>query len=297
MKKILMVVWFTILMGLGNPRKWRIVRKYYKRRLRRPDLDNPSDLSEYIMAGILYKRNDAFAPYADKVAVKDYLQSKGLGNIVPQSLGDWSRAEDIEWEKLPEKFALKVNHGCGYNVFCNDSATFDRKQATKKLNRWARRNFSYIETHYSLIEPRIFAEEFLDDAGNYPVDYRIYCFRGEPAVIDATVCVNNDQSARFLHYIFDTDWNYLPQYSRRVYSDPERLPRPENFDKMLDYARTLAADFEFVRVDMYNFDGKIYFGELTFTPSGGGLAQFNDFALREMHALLAETPRGCSTEQ
>lgn len=282
-----MVIWFTILMGLGDRRRWRIVRKYYKRRLRRPDLDNPKDLSEYIMAGILHKRNDAFAPMADKVAVKDYIAGKGLGHIVPKCLGVWSRAEDIDWDALPEKFALKVNHGCGYNLFCRDKATFDRKRATKKLNRWARRKFSHIETHYSLIEPRVFAEEFLDDAGKYPVDYRIYCLRGEPAVIDCTICVDNDQSARFLHYVFDTDWRYLPHYSRRVYTDPERLPRPANFETMLDYARVLSADFDFVRVDLYNFDGRIWFGELTFTPSGGGLAQFNDAALREMYGLLA----------
>ncbi len=247
-----------------------------------PDLENPDDISEKIMSDIYHRRNDFCAPYADKVAVKEYVASKGLGHIVPKLLGVWDDARDIDWGSLPEKFALKVNHGCGYNLFCRDKATFDRESAVRKLNRWARRRFSYVETHYDSIVPKIFAEEFLDDAGNHPVDYRIYCFRGKPFVVDATICQNNDQSARFPHYIFDTEWNYRPEYSRRVYGDPERLPKPRNFDEMMRYAEILSGDFDFVRVDLYNFGGKIYFGELTFTPSGGGLGQFTDLAIREM---------------
>ncbi len=285
-KRNLMAAWYTLRMALGDRRRWRMVRKYHKRRLRRPDFERPTNLSEYIMSGIYHKRNDAFAPLADKVAVKEYVASKGLGHIVPKLLGVWSAAGDIDFDALPQKFALKVNHGCGYNVFCLDPATFDRRKAARKLDRWAKRRFSFVETHYSLIEPKIFAEEFLDDAGNHPVDYRIHCFNGEPAVIDCTICENNDQSARFPHYIFDADWNYMPHYSKRPYDDPERLPKPENFDEMMRIARLLSEDFEFVRVDLYNFDGRIYFGELTFTPSGGGLGQFTDRALEDMYALL-----------
>lgn len=285
--KKLMMAYFAIRLSLGNYRKWRLVMKYYKRRGRKPDFDNPTDISEYIMSEILHKRNDAFAPYADKIAVKDYIESKGLGHIVPKSLGVWDRSSQIDWDGLPEKFALKANHGCGYNVFCTDGKKFDRAEAAKKLDKWVRRRgYGRLQTHYLLIEPKIFAEEFLDDAGNYPVDYRIYCVKGEPVVIDATVCPDNDQSAHFPHYIFDTDWNYLPRYSTKVLEDPERLPRPENFDKMLDYARILSRDFDFVRVDLYNFAGRIWFGELTFTPSVGKLAPFTDLALREMYAKL-----------
>lgn len=269
---------------LGNRRKWKLARNYYRKRGRVPDFDNPTDFSEKVMSDILYRRNDDFYRCADKVLVKDYVASKGLGHIVPKCYGVWDSASEIDWDALPDKFALKINHGCGYNLFCRDKSTFDRKAASAKLDYWLHKPYGFLETHYLKIEPKIFAEEFLDDMGNHPVDYRIYCFHGRPFVIDATICPNNDQLARFPHYIFDTDWNYMPQYSQRVYNDPERLPRPENFDQMLEYAHKLSEDFDMVRVDLYNFAGKIYFGELTFTPSRGSFAQFNDVALRDMYA-------------
>ncbi len=286
MKKKLTRIYISLRKRLGDKREWTLKKKYHKVRGRIPDFENPSDFSEWVMSNILHERNNAFAPFADKVSVKDYVASKDLGHIVPKLLGVWDRAEDVDWDSLPEKFAIKTNQGCGYNLFCRDKSTFDTAEATKKLDKWLHEKYSAIETHYDLIEPKIFAEQFLDDAGNYPIDYRIYCFRGEPFLIDCTICENNDQAAHWPHYMFDTDWNYRPEYSREHHDDPKRIPQPEGFDKMLDYAHTLSADFEFVRVDLYNFDGKIWLGELTFTPAAGVLRQFTDLALRNMYKKL-----------
>ena len=273
-----------------NRRKWQLIHKYHITRGRMPDFDNPSDFSEYIMAGILYERNDEFGVYADKVIVKDYVESKGLKEIVPQCLGVWDSASQIDYDVLPEKFALKINHGRGYNLFCRDKAAFDKKQAQLKLDDWLNRTYSTLETHYELIEPKIFAEEFIDDnSGRLPVDYRIYCFNGKPDIIDCTVYEIDDRPETFRHYKFDSDWNYLQHYDTIVYDDYEEcLPRPKNLEKMLQYAAILSEDFEFVRVDLYDTGDKVYFGELTFTPSAGIFQSFSDLAMREMYQKLKE---------
>ncbi len=286
MKKVFMNIYFGIRKVFGDARRWRLARSYYRARGRHIDFDNPTDLSGYVMSGIFYERNNSFAPYADKVAVKDYVTSKGLGHIVPKCYGVWDDAAKVDFDSLPEKFAIKCNHGCGYNFFCRDRSTFDFEGAREMLGKWLVSKFVTPESHYDHIPPRIYAEELLEDAGNFPVDYRIFCIHGRPVVIDATICPDNDQTKHFPHYIFDTDWNYMPRYASVIHDDWKRLPKPENFDKMMEYARILSKDFEFVRVDLYNFDGKIWFSELTFTPSAGRFGQFNDLAVHEMYQKL-----------
>lgn len=288
MKKWLIIRYFSIMKRLGNKRKWILARNYYRIRKRMPDFDNPTDFSEYIMAGILREKNDMYAGYADKVLVKKYVESKGLGDIVPKCLGVWDRSSDIDYDKLPRKFALKINHGCGYNLFCWDKSTFDTREAGTTLDGWLHETYSELETHYRHIEPKIFAEELIDDLGRYPVDYRIYCFNGRPAVIDCTVSQTDTPSAStFNHYLFDTQWNYMSGYSSVAYDDWNKvLSRPKNLEKMMEYACILSADFKFVRVDLYDLGNRVCFGELTFTPSVGMLSQFNDRAIREMYGML-----------
>lgn len=286
--KRLTVAWFALRMALGNYRKWKLVLKYYKRRGRRPDFDNPTDLSEYIMSGIFYRRNNDFARYTDKLAVRDYVVSKGLRHILPKCYGAWRHAWQIDWEALPQRFVLKANHGCGYNIFCTDSASFDRAGAAKRLERWLRcRNYSRTQTHYSLIEPRVFAEEFIDDgSGGLPSDYKFMCVRGEPLCV--FLCRDRDvETGRVKFYVFDDNWNYVPAWNTRQHSDATLIPRPRNFEAMKEYARTLSRDFEFVRVDFYDTGERVLFGELTFTPDVGKLSDFSDEALREMYHELS----------
>lgn len=282
-----MMAYFVLRMALGNYRKWKLTLKYYKRRGCRPDFDHPGDLSEYIMSGILYERNHAFAPYTDKLAVRDYIESKGLGHIVPKCYGAWDNSSQIDWDSLPEKFVLKANHGCGYNLFCLDTAKFDRTNAAKKLDGWVRRKkYSRLQTHYSLIEPKIFAEEFIDDgSGVLPLDYKFMCIKGEPLCL--FFCKDRDpESGRVKFYIFDCDWNYLPQYNTRQHSDTDEIAKPKNFEIMKEYAKILSRDFDFVRVDLYDTGDRVLFGELTFTPDVGKLSEFSVQALRDMYARL-----------
>ena len=280
-----MMVYFALRMTL-NYRKWRLVLKYYKRRGRKPDFDNPTDLSEYIMSNILYKRNDAFAPLADKVLVKDYVHSKGLGHIVPQCYGVWDHSSEIDWENLPEKFALKINHGSAHNLFCTDKSSFDRAVASEKLDKWLHKRFSRLETHYNLITPKMFAEEFIDDgSGSLPLDYKFICIKGEPLCV--FFCKGRRIGAGGVRvYIFDSDWNVDPRYETKPQADAAGIAKPKNLETMKEYARILSRDFDFVRVDLYDTGDRVWFGEMTFTPDVGKLVEFSDLALRELYAKL-----------
>jgi hypothetical protein len=282
-----MIAYFVFRMAFGNYRKWKLTLKYYKRRGRRPDFDNPTDISEYIMANILYERNDAFAPYADKVLVRDYVISKGLGHILPKCYGVWDSASQVEWDKLPEKFAMKANHGCGYNLICRDGSNLDRKQAGKKLAGWMRRKgYGALQTHYKKIEPKLFAEEFIDQRnGGLPVDYKFMCIKGEPVCI--FLCTDRDpETKRVEFYVFDTDWNHLVEYQVDPHDDADRIAKPKNLEAMKEYARILSRDFDFVRVDLYDTGDRVWFGEMTFTPDVGKLSEYSTSALRKMYDML-----------
>lgn len=204
---------------------------------------------------------------ADKVAVRDYLTEKGLEGYLPRCYGVWQRAEDIDWDALPEKFVLKCSHGCSYNIICRDKAKLDRNRAVKQLNTWLREDFWKVtcEPHYRTIPHQILCEEYL---GEDPLDYKFFCFNGQPEVFYISQKKGSDfHSARLLFM----DMEGRPTEYQRV--DHPRIeevpPLPRGFGEMEELAKKLARDFPFVRVDLYNIDGRVYFSELTFTPSAG----------------------------
>lgn len=285
MKLLLMKLYFRLRGFFGDERKWYLARQYYKIRRRVPDFDNPTDLSEYILARMIYERNDVYAPHTDKVLVKDYVHSKGLGHIVPKCLGVWDSADKIDWSALPERFAVKCNHGCGYNIICSDRSKFDIEAAKLELDGWAGVKYSRYETHYHHINPRIFAEEFIDEGtGALPVDYKFMCFRGEPFLVLA--CKDRGHGNLKL-YLYDLDWNHKSEYLSCPEDDHDTVARPANLDAMIEYARVLSRDFDFVRVDFYDTGDAVWFGELTFTPAWGMMKYFSDSGLRDMHSKLA----------
>lgn len=204
---------------------------------------------------------------ADKVAVRDYLAEKGLERYLPRSYGVWQRAEDIDWDALPEQFVLKCSHGCGYNIICRDKAKLDKAQTIKKLNGWLREDFWKVtcEPHYRTIPHRILCEEYL---GDDPLDYKFFCFGGQPEVFYISQKEGGDfHSARLL--LMDMEGRPT-EYQRVDYARIEKTPAlPQGFGEMKELAAKLAQDFPFVRVDLYNIDGRIWFSELTFTPSAG----------------------------
>ncbi|MDO4695362.1 ATP-grasp fold amidoligase family protein [Porphyromonas sp.] len=236
-----------------------------------PNLKHPKSLDEKIQWLKLHVHpyDPIYAGCADKFAVREYIKEKGLAELLPPLIGVYNDAEEIEFDKLPTKFALKYNFGFGMNIICKDKSKLDISKAIKKLKRWNKRkaHLTHAEMHYKYIPHRILVEEYIDpDEGQKsPIDYKIYCFNGKPYC--CMLCSDRGTGDTKFRYI-DRDFNRL----HIEYGDEGVLPTNldrEKISQMFEYADILSQDFPLVRVDFYLSRGKIYFGELTFSPAGG----------------------------
>lgn len=248
------------------------VKLYFRLNLhRRLNLRKPQYLNDKLQWMKFNYRFPLQTIVSDKYAVRDYVSDR-IGNeyLIPL-LGVWDKFEDIDFNKLPNQFVLKCNHDSGGLAICKDKNEFNIAEAKKKIVKSLKSNFYWIgrEYQYKNIIPKIICEEFITENGQVPEDYKIYCFNGEPDAI--LVCKGRfaEGSHRAQYYYYDHNWRFLP-YNKG--DDQERDPRvkkPKNLDKMLEIARELSKDFIFARIDLYNIDGKIYFGEITLSPNSG----------------------------
>lgn len=211
-----------------------------------------------------YPFNVTVVKCADKYAVREYIKEKGYSNLLVPLVGHWEDAREIDWDKLPDKFVLKCNHGCAYNILCDDKKNFDKKKAINQLNKWLKEDFGAfnIEKHYSKIKPHmITCEEYLGDC---ITDYKFFCFNGEPKFMYVSNDLVHDRQAQI--GFFYLDGNKMP-LKREDYTDIESIELPDFFDSMLEVAKELCKEFPFVRVDFFLANERYYFAELTFTPS------------------------------
>ena len=253
--------------------------RYYSHRHKMPNLRHPKDLSERILSAMLSKDFLRFADYADKVKVREYVEAKGLSHILLKQFGNWEDASEINFGKLPDKFILKANNGSGGHVICTNKATLDIPLTVAKMNATLKdaRHLRNTEPHYCAIEPKILCEELLGDGLTLPVDYKFHCINGR--VVDIFVVCEREDGAKYC--TLDTNWEILPS-TLPEYMPGTIPPKPENLEEMIKYAEMLSSDFKFVRVDLYDYKGKVYFGELTFSPWGGILNSYKTEALEWM---------------
>lgn len=243
--------------------------KFYSRILlkKNVNLKNPQTFNEKIQWLKIhdYPNNQMVIDGADKYKVRTYVENKGLGKILVPLLGHWDRPDDIQWDKLPNKFVLKCNHGCAYNIVCNNKNEFDKKTAIKKIRKWMKEDFGAfnIETHYSKIKPHITCEKFLGDC---IIDYKFFCFNGEPKYIYISSDLIHDRQAQI--GFFYLDGTKMPLI-RDDYAPMDIEHLPSFYADMKRDAEILCKDFTFVRVDFFVTKDRYYFAELTFTPSGG----------------------------
>lgn len=212
-----------------------------------------------------YAQNPLVIQCADKYRVRDYIINKGYGKILVPLVGNWENPEDINWNKLPNKFVLKCNHGCAYNILCKDKDSLDKAAVIKQLKAWMKEDFGAfnIEPHYSRIRPHVTCEEYL---GDIITDYKFFCFNGEPKFIYASSDLIHDRQAQI--GFFYLDGSKMPLV-RDDYASMDIQKLPPFFDKMKETAKDLSHDFPFVRVDFFLANDTYYFAELTFTPSAG----------------------------
>lgn len=263
-----------------NGRSSFVIRYLYNR-WHLPNLDNPKDLSEIWIRRVLDGKVNELSYLADKYAVRSYVEKCGLGKLLTPLIGVYDSADLINFDRIPQRFALKATFGAGMNIICPDKSSFDENAAREKLHEWLRpRTYSYSERHYNLIPQKVICEEFIDDgSGGFPIDYKFMCIHGEVVCILAC-CGRERGHADYLPY--SVKWKPIYKWYRNVPKDILLIPKPANLDEMIDTARRLAEDIDLVRVDLYSNGTRIWFGEMTLTPSGCIFHRWTQKALDEM---------------
>ncbi len=245
-----------------------LYRRKFKKNL---DLRHPQTLNEKILWLKLncYSHDPLVTKCADKWLAREYVSSSGWARVLNEVYGVWSSPQDISWGELPESFVLKCNHGCGYNIICPEKKKLDIPQSVRQLDQWMRADFwrCYAELQYRDIPKRVICEKYLGDGEHLPVDYKVYCFHGVPKYI--LVC-DGRENGRPRFYFFDVEWHFCP-ITRDGLAAPDgfTLKKPPHLADMLACAADLSAPFPFVRVDFYEADNRLIFGEMTFTPAAG----------------------------
>lgn len=263
------------------------IQLYYRLRTgRKLNMKNPTTFNEKIQWMKFNYRFPLQSVVSDKLLVRDYVKEKiGKEYLIPL-LGKWKKFDEIDFDMIPDQFVLKCNHDSGGLVVCRDKSALDYKKAKNKIEKSLKSNFYTIgrEYQYRNIKPMILCEKFISENGKVPMDYKIYCFNGKPDVM--LVCRNrfSNDSHKAEYLFYDQNWKFLPWLKGDEKKKDPKLPRPENLDEMLEVAKKLSEDFIYARIDLYNVDGKIYFGEITLSPNSGfysGLTEETDRILGE----------------
>lgn len=251
-----------------------------------PNFAKPRRFSEKVWSHQLHDRDPKLTIISDKLLVRDYVASRiGTKYLIPL-LWSGENPEDIPFDELPNRFVIKANHGCGYNIIVTDKLKLDRKDTIQQVKQWLRENFAQdkylgVAWGYKNIKPYILIERFIDDNGTVPVDYKFWCFHGKIEFVS----LHFDRFDNYSTLSFDREFkpggglNFgLPLYSGKFVV-------PSNYREIVHFVESLAADFDFIRVDIYIIENNIYFGELTPYP-GGVTTRFEpvqqDYLLGEM---------------
>ncbi|MFE5426928.1 ATP-grasp fold amidoligase family protein [Peribacillus simplex] len=255
------------------------------------NLKDPKSFNEKLQWLKINDRNPFYTNLVDKYEVRKYIE-KTIGSeyLIP-ILGVYNRFDEIDFATLPDKFVLKCTHDSGGLVICKDKSTFDIESARRKINKCLRRNyyFNHREWPYKNIKPRILCEKFMvDESGTELKDYKFMCFNGD--VKCSFVCLNRNSDKGLNVDFYDMEWNPIP-VERHYPSSGTAIPKPKNFDKMVSYSRKLSKNIPFIRVDFYETNGQLYFGELTLYP-GSGLEEFSPESYDELLGSWINLPIG-----
>ncbi len=236
------------------------------------DLHNPTTFNEKLQWLKLYDRNPRYTNLVDKFEAK--VEVKGIigEEYIVKNLGVWNSFDEIDFDQLPNSFVLKCTHDSGGVYVVKDKSLIDFRSIRKKIMKSLSKNYYYWsrEWPYKDVRPRIIAEEFM---GENIFDYKLMCFNGN--VKCSFVCSDRNSKESLKVTFYDREWNRMP-FERHYQSSKTDISCPENYEKMVELAEKLASGIPFVRVDFYEINGKVYFGEMTFFP-GSGWEDFSDY--------------------
>lgn len=241
---------------------------------KRLNLKNPQTFNEKLQWLKLYWQDPRIPICADKYEVRNYVEEYGFSELLIPLIGVYRSVDEIDFDNLPNKFALKGTHGSGYNIICKDKTKLNIENIKGIANKWLKSRYAYVaaEIQYDKMEPKLVIEEFISGIdGEVITDYKVFCFNGKPEV--TMVCEGRNENKRAKYYFYDNEWNIVPYNndSKEIISQHKlnHKDRPNSFNDMINYARVLSKPFPFVRVDFYEVNGKPLLGEMTFVPCGG----------------------------
>lgn len=244
----------------------KIIRRNYERFFGRELPDNPATFTEKIshrMISLHVRDNPALTRLTDKLLVRDFVEERIGREYTNTIIWQGTDPSKIPFDSLPDKCVAKTNHGSGFNYIL--ARPIDRPAVERQFRKWLRKNyyFSNREVQYRKVQPCIFIEPFIvENDSEWPLDYRFWCFGGKPEAIQV------DDNAHGINPFYDVEWNRLP-FSYRNYDFNGDIPKPRKLREMIELATRLSDGFDFVRVDLYNANERIIFGEMTFTPVAG----------------------------
>lgn len=241
---------------------------YNKKIGRKLNWDNLCAYTEKMQWSKLYDATDIKTELSDKYLVRKWVEEKiGKDYLIPL-LGVWNNYDEIDFEKLPNQFVLKTNHGSGTVIIVKDKYKINHKLSRQLFDDWMNTDYSYLfgmEMQYTKIKRKIIAEQYLDTGDQDLQDYKFLCFDGRPYFC----WVDLDRFKNHTRNVYDLNWNIQPWNQYTYGNSKNDIPKPKNFEKMVEIASLLCVGFSHVRVDLYNINGKIYFGEMTFTNGSG----------------------------
>ena len=248
------------------------------------DLENPREFNAKIQWLKVFYKNPLLTQLVDKYAVREYVKEKVGEAYLNELLGVYDKVNEVDFEALPEQFVIKGVHGFHFNLIVPDKSKLNRSKARFLMKKWLSKNQYYrggLEWAYKNVPPRLIAEKYLAEMGKKVInDYKFFCFSGTPKYVQIDI----GRGIQNFRCFYDMDWNLQPFIVGPTEHYPDALLPPENFAEMVEIAEKLANDFPFVRVDLYNIDGRILFGEMTFYPSDGR----NEFRPEEFNRVLGD---------
>lgn len=250
-----------------------MIKKVWKLRTGKTlDESNLRSFNEKLQWVKMYDISPLMTRLADKYLVREWVADKiGEKYLIPL-LGVWDHFDDIDFDALPDKFVLKCNHGSSMNIVVKDKRHFDRQKAKEQIELWLSINYAFayygFELQYKDIPRKIIAEQYIEQMDENLLDYKIHCFGGEAKIIQV-IGSRDMQRHTAKEAFFDPQWKPA-NLMYHIYDSFSTLPeKPGNLEEMLHLAEALSRDFRYVRVDLYQIDGQIKFGEMTFTPAAG----------------------------
>lgn len=266
------VYWILKYTGISYLSDYAFLKSHWRLHKGFPlNLKRPITFAEKLQWIKLYDRNPLYTMMVDKLAVKEYVAGVIGSDIIIPNLLVWETADEITFEKLPDKFVIKCTHDSGSLFICKDKSKLNLNKIKKHFSKALKKNYyrHVREWPYKNVRPRLIVEPYLSElAAEDLTDYKFFCFNGKVAFCQV---IKNRSTSETIDF-FDIHWShqdFIGLNPNVTNHSKVEIPKPENYEKMVEYASILSKGIPFVRVDFYNISGKIYFGELTFFPANG----------------------------